>query len=78
MLIILSDGHHAPHPDFRDYDTKAEAGKAEQALDYLFSVGIQSEAVRDFYKDYVVVNSTDDLPEAITNCFRRVVGKRIR
>jgi len=78
VLIVLSDGQPAPHSKFRSYDTKTEAGKAEQALSYVFSVVICSNSVTEFYRNCVVINNADELPEAITDCFRRVVGKRIR
>lgn len=77
ILIVLSDGEPAPFGDKYGYDLKSEAKKAEQHVK-VYSIGINSTAVREYYKRAVIVSDVSKLGEEMMKIFRENVGKRTR
>jgi cobalamin biosynthesis protein CobT len=65
ILFWLNDGEPYPNAgdDFRAHERYAKDCATEvEKLVELFAIGVNTDAVKRFYKNYVVVNRLEDLP----------------
>lgn len=77
ILIVLSDGEPAPAPGYEKYDLKTEAKNAEKVAK-VYGIGIDSNAVKSYYKRVIVIRNPAELGKTLTNIFKETVGKRKR
>lgn len=66
ILIVLSDWRPAPDYLHREYDLSKEVTKASQYTKIIW-IGIQDNAVESFYKDNIVIQNIELLPETLLN-----------
>ncbi len=72
FLIVLSDGEPvACCGDSRETLTQAVA-KATKAGIKMYGIGIQSNAVKQFYPDHVVIKDPKELPDILRNLFLKL------
>ena len=72
IMIVLSDGLPASGADKRSECgnlVNAIASLERQGIE-MFGIGIESQSVRNFYPNYEVLNSADELPELIIGKMR--------
>lgn len=78
ILIVLSDGQPSPSHDHAHYDLREEVKNAERAGIKVYSIGIDSDAVKRYYSRYTVINNPAQLGDELTKIFEENIGKRIR
>lgn len=83
ILLWLNDG--SPCPNGGDSTSAhvqyaADCAKEAESLVELLAIGIQTDAVKRFYKNYVVVNKLDELPSVCLNELDALLrkGKNLR
>jgi hypothetical protein len=88
IMIVLSDGEPTPGhglcPDngrkYEDYDLTNEVKDAEKNGIKIYSIGIQSDYVKRYYRDDMttVIRDVNELPKVLFDILKKNVGKRIR
>jgi len=77
ILMVLSDGHPACPGDFmalRSHLKKTVREVERQGVDVL-GLGIQSDAPKEFYSKYVLLNDIDELPNTVISEIKRLLMK---
>lgn len=77
ILIVLSDGMPATmDSDSRKLqsDLKLKIAQIEKSGIECIGIGIQTDAVKHFYKDYVVVNDISSLPKEAMGKLSKLIG----
>ena len=77
ILIVISDGHPEESPEHSQYNLKEEVLKAEK-IAKVYSIGIHSDAVKRYYKRYVVIKDITQLGGELMKIFKENIGKRVR
>ncbi len=77
ILIVLSDGHPEESELHEHYDLTIEAKKAEKEVT-VYSIGINTDAVKRYYKNYKVISDVSQLGTELANIFKETAGKRQR
>ena len=80
VLIVLSDGMPAGQGDSSvlQSDLRYKVGKIDKFGIETVGIGIQTDAVKHFYKDYVVVNNLKDLTTGALNKLSSILLKGIK
>ena len=80
VLIVLSDGMPAGEGDSSvlQNDLRYKIGKIDKFGIETVGIGIQTDAVKHFYKDYVVVNNLKDLTTGALTKLSSILLKGIR
>jgi|GEM_PF-2742750 len=75
MMIVLSDGEPAAHGDMHAMEEHLkEVVQASMAAGiHTVGIGIQTEAVRHFYPNHVVLEDIDKLPEVVVGELRSML-----
>ena len=77
IMMVLSDGNPSANSeiDILEDDLKNSVRQIEKSGIEIIAIGIQTESVRRFYKNAVVVNSLDDLPKKAMNELTKIILK---
>ena len=77
LMLIISDGEPAPSPESRKYEINQEIKKAEkQGIEIIgFGIGAGCSSVPNYYRNHVLVQKVEELPEALISSLRNKLKK---
>ena len=76
VLVVLSDGQPQSRRGDCSYHTKQVIEQIEkQGKVEIYGVGIESDSVKNFYKDYQVIHRAEDLEGALLNLIQNRIIK---
>ncbi len=76
LMIVLSDGQPASRRGgCRDFTKRVVTQIQNDKRAEIYGVGIESNAVKDYYKHNTVINSSDDLESAVINVIKSHILK---
>ena len=75
IMMVLSDGQPAGHGNSRDQDEnlKNVVRSIEKSGTSVVGIGIQSDCVADYYKNNVVIQNINDLPQVVLSNFKHLL-----
>lgn len=76
ILLVLSDGQPAADGDTRilQADLKQKVEEIQKSGIECVGIGIETDAVKDYYKDFVVINNIGNLPKETMTKLSKIIG----
>jgi len=75
VLIVLSDGSPAAYRPggVSDFTKKVVRDIEKSSPVEIYAIGIETESVRHFYKDYTILNNAEELDSCLLNLIKRKI-----